>query len=114
ERFGMPPRYASKSLSRIAEIPVSAPECSPRSVLIFHDKLIWVLLVPLQRSLGSVGADGEIVLFTCGNLRRKQDTPSASLVVNKKIAIIFEAPSLNKSGEIGAEFLNLKPGYIAP
>src|SRR5262245_55541969 len=36
KRFGMPSRHSCKSLSGVAEILVSAPECSPRSILIFH------------------------------------------------------------------------------
>ena len=70
-----------------------------------------MLLSPRERSLGSVDAEREVVLFTDADLRHADEASGAAREAQQDPRVVVDPAAGNERGNIRGEGLDLEPGH---
>ena len=68
-----------------------------------------MLLMPFQAFFFAINPDGQIVLFTDGNLAGVEDTPGAVVETQQHVAVVIQPTALDKNRQVCTYLGNLEP-----
>jgi hypothetical protein len=79
-----------------------------------HDRqVVRILLMPLQRGVGPVDAEAQVVLFPERDLRAVQDALRTALVAHQHVGVVFQPPALDEGRGVGKQLAHLEARDVA-
>src|SRR5918994_6658716 len=98
KRLGVTRGQPRSPLGVLAEIFVAPRQYLRRRLGGFEDEVVWLLLAPLEPTLGPVDADAEVVLLSGGDLRDDHDALRTTPVSDEQVAVIIEPSPRDEGG----------------
>ena len=78
----------------------------------FHEHRIRLFLVPFDAAFLAIDADVDIVFLADADLRTVQHAFGAAFEAEQHVAVVIQLAALDKSRDVGGEFLNLETGDV--
>src|SRR5215212_5460077 len=91
KRLGVTRGQPRSPLGVLAKVFVAPLQYLRRRLGGVEDEMVWLLLAPLEPTLGPVDADAQVVLLSGGDLRGDHYALGTTLVLDEQVAVVIES-----------------------